>query len=419
MEQAKTISTPLSRVTVLDALRGFALLGVILMHMLQHYSIFSFAGGDEVRQPLFPAADEVIQWIGRYVISGKFINIFAFLFGLSFFIQMDRAAHKGVDFRKRFLWRMVILLLIGQVGNCFYSGEIMSLYAVFGCILVFLYHVRGWILMVIFSLILLGLPRVLQIDHQKIVLTARSINPAAVVVNENRRPSQPSMPVEKPAFFNSVKHNFTGGLERKLNYQFGPIGRGYLTFALFILGLVVGRTGFFEQANSRKNRNLLLFAAFVIGFAIINWVINLIPPANLYSSIRTGGDIPVSALVSAALNDLSSVLLSGAIVTGFIILYFTKGVGKFLDVMSPYGRMGLTNYEVQSVIGCLLFSLWAFGSFFGQLGATELFVLGILIYFLQLLFSRYWLKSYLYGPLEWVWRSATYLKKQPFKIKTQ
>ena len=109
MEQNKTSSTPLSRITVIDALRGFALLGVILMHMSQHFGIFSFSVM-EPKETLFSQFDDAIQWLSQNVIMGKFINIFAFLFGLSFFIQMDRAAKKGIDFRKRFLWRMVKVL---------------------------------------------------------------------------------------------------------------------------------------------------------------------------------------------------------------------------------------------------------------------------------------------------------------------
>lgn len=146
MEQVKTIKTQHSRITVLDALRGFALLGVILMHMLQHYSISSGFRREEL-STMFSAADEVIGWIGQNIISGKFINILAFLFGLSFFIQMDRAARKGIDFRKRFIWRMIILLAIGQIGNMFYSDEIISIYAVYGAILLLLYNVKSWILM--------------------------------------------------------------------------------------------------------------------------------------------------------------------------------------------------------------------------------------------------------------------------------
>ena len=85
-----------NRIVVIDALRGFALLGVVLVHMQQHYSIFNF-GAFAPTEPLFPVLDEWISWLNRNVLMGRFINIFAFLFGMSFFIQMDRAAKKGVD----------------------------------------------------------------------------------------------------------------------------------------------------------------------------------------------------------------------------------------------------------------------------------------------------------------------------------
>jgi len=414
MEQIKTVATPLTRVTVLDALRGFSLLGVILMHMLQHYSISPGSGSLETK-PLFPYSDEVIGWIGQNIISGKFINVFAFLFGLSFFIQMDRAARKGIDFRKRFVWRMVILLAIGQIGNMFYSGEIISLYAVYGVLLVILYNVRGWILMLIFSLILIGTPRVLQVSYDKMVKTEQSGIRAGTGAATHKQVYRMPVKQEKPSFINSVKHNFTAGLQSKLNYQFGMFGRGYLTFALFILGLVVGRTGFFEKVNVSAKRNLILFAAFVLVYAVAVTVISLSTPANLFALLRSGEPIPLSLLFIMALNDIATVALSCTLVMGFIMLYKTKRFGKYLDMLSPYGRMGLTNYEVQSVIGCFMFSMWSFGSFFGRMGATELFVTGILIYIIQLLFSRYWLKLYLYGPLEWLWRSATYRELQPFR----
>ncbi|WP_028297970.1 DUF418 domain-containing protein [Olivibacter sitiensis] len=412
MEQDKTLSTPLNRITVLDALRGFALLGVILMHMLQHYSIFSFS---EPREPLYPAWDEAIRWIGQNVISGRFINIFAFLFGLSFFIQMDRASRKGIDFRLRFIWRMVILFVIGLVGNCFYSGEIISLYAVFGIIMVLLYKVRSWILMILVSLLLLGTPRILKISYDRMTRTEQPEN----IRNSDRRPSGPPRQMEKPSFANSVKHNFTRGLQGKLNYQFGLFSRGYITLALFILGLVVGRTRYFEEIQIPKGKNLILFGGSVIAVILINSVIGLFPPPDIRAMMTPrGGELPISSLIVMTLNDINTVVFSMALVTGFILLYHTGHFGRYLDVMSPYGRMGLTNYEVQSVIGGLLFSMWAFGPVFGNWGPTEVFALGIAVYILQLIYSRYWLRYFLYGPLEWFWRSATYLKAQPFRRKT-
>ena len=170
MEKNISLSAPLKRIKVLDALRGFALLGVILMHMIQHFGIRSLPS--ELRVLEFPAWDETIQWIGNNIIMGRFINIFAFLFGLSFFIQMDRAAKKGVDFRFRFVWRMILLLVMGLLTHSFFNLEIISLYAFFGLLLLPLYRVKNWILLSIVAFLLLGGPRIIRaVDHNTSVGT--------------------------------------------------------------------------------------------------------------------------------------------------------------------------------------------------------------------------------------------------------
>ncbi len=415
MEQNKTSSTPLSRITVIDALRGFALLGVILMHMSQHFGIFSFSAM-EPRETLFSQFDDAIQWLSQNVIMGKFINIFAFLFGLSFFIQMDRAAKKGVDFRKRFLWRMVILFFIGIIGNCFFTGDILSIYAVFGVIMVFLFRFKNWMLMIIVALLLLGLPRILTTSYDRIIKTEQ-----AEVVPRESAPRSTSSQMEKPSFLKSAKNNLTVGLERKLNYQFGMYGRAYITLALFILGLVIGRLRFFEKVYIHKRRNMSLLAGFILAAIAINYIIGLLPEPPSTRAILMGldsSDITPSVFIVMALKDIHTVLFSAALVMGFIILYQVKGIGKCLNVMTPYGRMGLSNYVMQSVLGAIIFSAWAFGSIFGSWGATEVFLLGLAIYTVQLIISKYWLKYYLYGPLEWFWRSATYLKLQPFRKRS-
>lgn len=419
MEKNSAISLPSGRITVIDALRGFALLGVIITHMLQRFGIFS---GVQMDEPNFPVLDEAVQWLFRNVIMGRFINIFAFLFGMSFFIQMDRASKKGIDFRGRFLWRLLLLFVIGMIGTCFTYLDILPVYALFGVVLVLLFPLKNWLLMIIVALLLLGTPRIF------IVGTDRISNEQITVVDQpnvqqNREQSRPAPPAdeerEKPTFFQTAKQNLTSGTMSKLNYQFGISGRGYVTMALFILGLIVGRIRFFEEVHIKRKRNVVLFLAFLLSTLVVNFIIGLISkePVNLFMLMRQGGNIPPAALIIASLNDISLVLLSGALAMGFITLFQMKHVRKCLDAITPYGRMGLTNYEMQGVIGSILFSLWGFGAFLGKWGATELFVLGVVIYVLQAIFSKYWLKHFQYGPLEWLWRSGTYLKWQPFKRK--
>lgn len=303
------------------------------------------------------------------------------------------------------------MLAIGLIGNSFYGGEIISLYAVFGVILVLLYRTKSWILITIAAILLLGTPRIIQVSYNTFVKTEQA-EPRQEI--RQREAAAINAETTKPSFINSVKHNFTDGLQGKLNYQFGLFGRGYLTLALFILGLVVGRLGFFEQMQpNRKLAQLCITFAAVVG--LITFIVGLIPDTNFRSLMSGETKNILPGLTVMTLNDLKIVAFSGAIVTGFTLLYQVKNFNKYLDVFSPYGRMGLTNYEMQGIIGCFLFSMWAFGPFFQNWGPTELFLLGIVIYILQLLFSTYWLKRYLYGPLEWFLRTATYLKKQPFR----
>ena len=122
-------------------------------------------------------------------------------------------------------------------------------------------------------------------------------------------------------------------------------------------------------------------------------------------------------MTAQALNDVNMVLSSAVIAMAFIVLYQMRGVGKVLDMLSPYGRMGLTNYVSQSIIGALLFAMWAFGDKFGAWHSAEILLLGLGVYAVQVIVSKVWLSHFKYGPLEWLWRSLTYFKQQPFLKK--
>lgn len=420
---SSSLSSPLKRITALDALRGFALLGIIIMHMLQHFGYgFPPSTGETLH---FPRLDAAMQWIGSNIVMGRFINIFAFLFGMSLFIQIDKAAKKGIDFRFRFVWRMILLMLFGILCHSFYSVEIISVYAFFGLLLLALYRVKTWILLVLFVVLLVGAPRVVQVHlhNQQVAaeqgLSEQGLSEQAINTRQQTNMDQPEH-IANPSFINSAKYNYTERFEGKLNYQFGFIGRGYVTFALFILGLLVGRSRFLENAHLHKKRLLLLFAGFTVFTIAISTLQILIPEQDARIFFRADGVHLSWALVFAqTLNDLSLVTFSGALASGFLALYYSKRFGQYLEVLSPYGRAALTNYIMQGVIGSILFAPWAFGFTFGSWGLFALVMFGLFIYLAQGIFSYVWLKYYLYGPLEWLWRTGTYMSFQSFTIKQQ
>jgi len=376
----QNLSSPLNRITVLDALRGFALLGIIVIHMIQHFAFGYVPTSTETLH--FPIFDSATQWIGSNVVMGRFINIFAFLFGLSLFIQLDKAEKKGVDFRFRFAWRMVLLFAFGLLCHSFYSVEIISAYGLFGFFLVLISRVKTKYLILLFLFFLLGGPRVIQATKHNLTLSeqpqiTQSNEKISVLVEE---PVVVAIHLADPSFLRTAKYNYQNRLDSKLTYQFGFMGRGYLTFSLFVLGLIVGRIRFFEAMYMDK---------------------------GLY--------LPISLFVSQALKDIYLVLSSGVIITGFVLLYESKRIRVYLEKLSAYGRVALTNYISQGFIGAILFSPWAFGFTFNAWGLTALVLLGFAIFTIQCAISKLWLKYYLYGPLEWLLRTGTYLRAQSWR----
>ena len=127
----KTRNLPNTRVEVADALRGIAVIGIILFHSVEHFNIF----------PTEPAVhtlacDKLVSDVLAWLLSGKMYGIFAMLFGLSFFIMNDNQQQMGRSFSGRFAWRMFLLLCFGMVNMALYDGDILMVYAFVGLILI-------------------------------------------------------------------------------------------------------------------------------------------------------------------------------------------------------------------------------------------------------------------------------------------
>ena len=314
METTKTVLAPGERIIVIDALRGFSLIGICLIHSMQHFG----AMGTMTSQAVFPwegTMNEIFSWLINYLVFGKFFIIFSCLFGLSFFIQMDRAAKKGLDFRPRFLWRLVLLLAIGYLHGLIVRVDILLIYAILGFVLVLMYKWPTKLLAGITLFLFLGGATLVPVAYKS--LTAPAVEQVERVAE--RPASRPAGPRKVPTLSETIESNAWDGIVGKMRFQVSS-GRIYLTLGLFILGFIVGRIRLFE-------------------------------------------------------------------------------------------RMGLTNYIAQSVIGVFIFS--GFGLDWSHLGVF-LSVLVCLAYTgVQIVFSHYWLKKFRYGPMEWLWRTGTYMKWQP------
>lgn len=389
--------TTKNRITVIDAMRGITLIGICSAHALQHFG--AFASNPE---PLFPwigTMDEITSWILQYLIMGKFFIIFSFLFGLSFFIQMDSAAKKGIDFRGRFLWRLALLFVIGLVHSAIFRNDILIIYAVLGVPLVIMYRWSNKWLISITLFFMLGGAQLTYIGYKA---AFPDMKVEQIETSAERRARWQEIFLNE-SFSENLKHNLTEQLSFKFNFQFGEYGRGYMTMGFFILGLLTGRIRLFQ--NLDKYWTYLYKAAWVaLGVVLLLYACKPFLPEGPRLSLSAWLAIPVDSLINLLSSYLWVVLIIG--------LYKKVAVQKGLDKIVSYGRMGLTNYMFQSVLGVFIFYGYGLG-LHHELGVFLSVVVCAGYTILQIQISHYWLKKFRYGPIEWLWRSGTYLKWQP------
>ena len=133
-------TTPSGRIDIADILRGFAVMGIIVLHSIEHYNFYSFP---EVTGEWLKFTDTVIWESMFFTFGGKAYAIFALLFGFSFFIQENRQREKGKDFRGRFAWRLALLFLLGNLNAMFFTAEILVMYSMVGFVPVSYTHLRA------------------------------------------------------------------------------------------------------------------------------------------------------------------------------------------------------------------------------------------------------------------------------------
>lgn len=395
--------TSQQRITIVDALRGFALLGIILAHFTEQFYAGPPPAGHEGFASLQPV-DQVVENIVGILVRGKFFMLFSFLFGLSFSIQMNRAESSGVNFRLRFAWRMVILLLIGLAHCLIYRGDILSVYALFGLPLVFFNHLSARTLVITASAIMIGLPRI-----------ALAFIPWYTGELENNYISggEPAYwaAFTGPSLWDMMWHNMIHGLPVKMIYQIGAVSRGYQTFALFLLGLAIGKTGFFENFMEKGRlyrKGLLWSLAGFFGLIAISALLFAVFKLQEKASEKT------VMTIGMGLFDVLNLFQTSFYVCAFMLLARRPWWGRQINKLAPVGRMALTAYVSQSLVGIVLYCGIGFG-LIGKIGAAASAGIALLVFIAQQLLCRWWLLRYQYGPLEWLWRSATLWQWQPLK----
>jgi uncharacterized protein len=420
MAQATTIDSPgpvqlTERIEVLDVLRGMALFGMIIVH----------CDGYGVKED---GLNDLIGRIESLLFDDRFFSMFGFLFGAGFAIQLTRSKAKGGKFIFRFLRRMAALACFGLIAQIFLGYAILFEYAICGLLLLL---VRNWstkALTIIFFISVMFSP-LYRITENSIKTALYGVKKTKQLISERRTQLYDAFTEgEKRAKIISTTRSYSTAVklrsknweasflvekERKLIFLVSN------SFMLMLLGFIAIRLKLFEELTKHRGLIASLMIVGAILWALYFWALPLfnMTPALEYPSVP----FPLQMTLAYASNGFDIIRDNWLAFTymGVIVLLVSYNPEKWLRRFRFFawvGRMALTNYMLQALILSLTFSKYAFGlPMMPEVFMVFIFAIGIFVFFVC--FSRWWLRLYQYGPLEWIWRSVTYWKKQPLRIK--
>lgn len=379
------------RIVALDALRGFALLGIFLAN-IGFFSAWVLMNHDQ--QLALAPAWVVESWHGIELglIEAKFYSLFSMLFGAGFALQLDRIDRRGGQGLAVFYRRMALLLLIGLIHMIVvWLGDILTLYALMGFILPLFRKLSEKALLVLGALLVFSpLLLVPLFDAQLSEWTGRTLWAGAFgwLSEQTGTPFMgPAEWIARPDFGSYFAWHGAGPVLRLANLLDG--WRFPRVLGCMLLGMAFARM---LLLNGRPLPVAALRNAALGGFAIGM-------PFCLWFAVVGGGPNSVPAIIGT---------VPLAIGYGAALLLWTSRSGSRLAAaLAPAGRMALTLYISQSVFGILVFTgVW--GGLATKVSPSGFVPLALAFYALQLLFARHYLAHHAQGPLEKLWRLGTY-----------
>ncbi len=364
MKEQLTKST---RIDLVDALRGFALLAIVLLHNLEHYNIYYIPTG----MPEWLTQLDKWLWDTSFLLmAGKAFSTFSLLFGFSFFIQMHNQMKRGNDFRPRFAWRLLLLMLFAQLHALFYNGDILLLYALCGFSLIAVCRLSDRSVFIIAGILLLQ-----PFEWGRFLYGYFDPAYQSQVGNLFMTWAVKNVPVVQSGTFPQVLYsNLTDGQLYSNLWQIEN-GRLFQVPALFMFGMLLGRLGYFVKSvrSLRFWKRLLLVSAIL--FYPFYWMKNTLPLSIPNESSKIGFGIATGSYLNF--------IMMCFIISVFVLFWFKSGNGlRIQRFLIPYGRMSLTNYIMQSMIGSFIYYGYGLG-LWDRTGAAVTLLIGAGIFLFQ------------------------------------
>lgn len=378
------------RIEVVDALRGFAVIAIALVHSLEH---FIYPVYPEVSPSWLHALDEGVFQGTFALLAGKSYAIFALLFGFTFFIQTNNQKRRGGDFGYRFLWRLILLAGFATLNAAFFpAGDVLLLFTAVGLIL---FLTRNWRDRAILIAAIFFLLQPVEWYHY----IATLIDPSHRIpeLRVGQMYAEVAEYTKAGNFWEFIKCNVTLGQKASFLWAVDA-GRYLQTAGLFLLGFYLGRKELFVTTE----RNLKFWTKALIIGAIS------FAPLYVFKEMAMDGELYTQKTIGTIFDMWQKLAFTFVLVSSFILLYQNERFNQMVSNLRCYGRMSLTNYITQSIFGALIF--FPIGLHLAPYcGYSVSLLIGFGIVFIQLQFSKWWLSRHRQGPLEYIWHKWTWI----------
>ncbi|WP_328770511.1 DUF418 domain-containing protein [Streptomyces sp. NBC_00286] len=373
------------RVREIDVLRGFALLGILLVNVQAMAGPHMGPGG----QPITSRADEVAAWLVTALVGSKFYLLFSFLFGYSFILQWASAERAGVAFAPRHVRRLACLFLLGLAhGVLLFDGDVLMIYAVLGLVLFAVRDIAPRTAVWAAAWFVAG---------ASVCLLARGLITVAF--------SEPARPQDIAAWGHEMVTAYRGDpgsiVQANLQSLRGRLGGNIVysadVLAAFLVGLAAGTRGVLAAPFRYRARMV----------RIVAWGLPIGLAGSVFMAVCRDGPLDSRWYdVGSAVGVLTAPALTAAYVCGLLLLLHTRPGRRVGDALAPAGRLALTNYLTQSLVMALVFTGYGLAGY-GRYGTVAVLAGCCVLYAAQLAFSRWLTRHVGYGPAEWLLRAVT------------
>ncbi len=407
MEHASAWSGPVApseRIVAIDVLRGFAVLGILIMN-IQSFSMIQAAYLNPTAYGDFTGIHRWVWTLSHLFADQKFLSIFSMLFGAGILLMTGRreaagCSAVGLHYRRTF-W----LLLFGLAhGMLLWYGDILATYAV--CALVaFLFRKVRPLPLSILGFLAFGVPLALWsfFGWSMPYWPPESLEQTTVIWRPDAVRIAGVLAAYRGSWLEQMPERLAGVVAHATFVFFTLIG--WRAGGLMLIGMALYKWGVMAAQRTRRFYAILTAAGLGVGLPLIG--------LGILRNTATGWTFEYSMFLGSRFNYLGSF----AVALGYIgaVMLVARSSGRLTRLLAPVGRMAFTNYLVQTLICTLVFYGHGLG-LFGKVERGPQILIVLAVWVFQIWFSGFWLRRFRFGPAEWLWRSLSYVKRQPMRI---